>query len=126
MVINMTQIELVKWINKLIIEDKMYRFYKNKLWIDLKEEVLKEQHYECQDCKKNGKVINGVKQFIIQADTVHHEKFVKDYPQFALSKWITINGIRTRQLTCLCNDCHNKRHDRFGYSTKEMLNEERW
>lgn len=123
----MTEIELVKWINKLIAEDKMYKFYKNKLWIDLKNEVLKEQHYECQDCKINGKIINGNKQFIVPADTVHHEKFVKDFPQYALSKCIIINGIKTRQLTCLCNECHNKRHERFGYITqKEILNEEKW
>lgn len=122
----MTETELIKWINRLIKEDKMYQFYKNKLWIDLKADVLKEQHYECQDCKINGKVINGVKQFIILADTVHHEKFVKDFPQYALSKWVVINGKRTRQLTCLCNDCHNKRHERFGYTTKELLNEEKW
>lgn len=122
----MTEIELIIWINKLIQEDKLYRFYKNKVWIQLKNEVLKEQHNECQDCKINGKIINGKKEFIIPAETVHHEKFVKDFPQYALSKFIFINGIKTRQLTCLCNDCHNKRHNRFGYSNKKQLNDEKW
>lgn len=125
----MTGSELIKWITKLIKEDKMYQFYKNKLWIDLKAEVMREQHYECQDCKVNGKIIDGIKQYIIPADTVHHELYVKDYPQYALSKWITFKEKEVRQLTCLCNDCHNRRHERFGYTQiieKEQLNEERW
>ncbi len=122
----MNENDLILWIQKLIGKDKMYLFYKNKLWIKLKDEVLKEQHYECQDCKKNGKIVNGKKEFIIQAETVHHEKYVKDFPQYALSKYITINGVKTRQLTALCNDCHNKRHKRFGYSNKKQLNKERW
>lgn len=118
--------QLVKWINKLISADKMVLFYMNKLWLELKAEVLREQHNECQDCKVNGKIINGTKQFIVEAETVHHEMSVKDFPQYALSKYIVINGINTRQLTALCNDCHNKRHHRFGHSNKEQLNIERW
>lgn len=122
----MNEIDLIKWINKLKEKDKMYLFYKNKLWIDLKNEVLREQHNECQECKINGKIINGKKQFIVEAETVHHEKHVKDYPQYALSKWIIIRGQKIRQLVALCNDCHNKKHKRFGYNDKKYLNEERW
>ena len=46
-----TQRELEVWIQELIEKDELWRFYKSKEFRHLKEEVLKEQHYECQICK---------------------------------------------------------------------------
>ena len=52
---------LEKWINKLIEEDKLWKFYKSKEFRHLKEEILREQHYECQECKKLGKITKAEK-----------------------------------------------------------------
>ena len=122
----MNDLEIIKWIKDLIVTDKIIKFYQSKYWTELKEEVMKEQHRECQDCKINGKIVDGKKVFIIDAETVHHEKEVKKYPEYALSKYVVISDKKIRQLTCLCNDCHNKRHNRFGYKKKKLLNEEKW
>lgn len=75
----MNTIELVQWINKLIDTDRLWKFYKSIEFRHIKEEVLREQHYECQECKKKGK--------ITKANTVHHVQFVRKHPELALSKY---------------------------------------
>ena len=93
---------LEKWINKLIEEDKLWKFYKSKEFRHLKEEILREQHYECQECKKLGK--------ITKADTVHHVQHVRKYPELALSKYYTYKGKQYKNLIAVCKSCHNKLH----------------
>lgn len=117
--------ELGSWINKLIEEDKLYKFYKSKEWINLKEEVKKEQHYECQECLKQGILTTEEDENTL---TVHHVQFVKKHPELALSKFYYYQGIQYRNLIVVCFDCHNKLHHRFNYkhNNKKQLNEERW
>ena len=50
----MSKDELVKWINNLLLNNKLIIFYNTKLWKNLKREVLREQHFECQECLKKG------------------------------------------------------------------------
>ncbi|WP_300379627.1 HNH endonuclease [Clostridium sp.] len=79
----------------------------NMLWRRLRAEVLKEQHNECQLCKDNGLVEIAV--------TVHHIKYVKHYPELALTK---------DNLMAVCKECHYKIH--HNLIVKKQLNEEKW
>lgn len=109
--------QLVQWINELIKQDKVYLFYLSKEWKKLKKEVLKEQHNECQECLKKG--------ILSKARTVHHINEVKKRPNLALSKiYLDDKGIERMQLEAICEECHNKIHNRF--TKKPPLTEEWW
>lgn len=118
----MTQDELESWIRQLIAENKLYKFYKCKEWRDLSAAVMKENHYECQDCKKHG--------MHSKARSVHHEQWVRMHPRLALSRTYTYKGIVYKNLIPLCEECHNKRHNKgTGFKQKNnsgFVNEERW
>ncbi len=116
----MTPEELKKLIPELSASHKMYVFYKSPEWRALKNEVLKEQHNECQICKAQGRYT--------QADTVHHVQYVKKYPELALSKTYTYKGKEYRNLIAICKACHNKVHIEKGFNKKHshFINEERW
>lgn len=106
-------------LRELIQENKLYKFYKSKEWIALKNEVLKEFHNECLWCRERG--------IIRKATQVHHIQFVKKHPELALSKYYTYNGKRYRNLVPLCQDCHDKAHKRMKYKPRpKQINEERW
>lgn len=105
-------------INKLIEENKLYKFYKSKEWKSLRDKILKENHYECEWCRKQGK--------ISKAETVHHIQYVKSHPDMAMQEYYTYRGKRYRNLVALCHDCHDKAHDRMRYRKKVQVNEERW
>lgn len=60
----MNKLELKKWIKELLTQGKIDDFYKSKYWRKVREQVLKEQKEECQECLKLGKVT--------KANTVHH------------------------------------------------------
>ncbi len=126
----MNSYQLGIWIRKLIEEDKLYQFYKSEEWLVLKKEVMKEQHYECQECLKEGILTTRCDE---QEDTkkkltVHHIQYVKNYPELALSKFYYYKKIKYRNLIVVCFDCHNKLHKRFNYKVyhKKQLNQERW
>ena len=113
----MSKDELVKWINNLLLNNKLIIFYNTKLWKNLKREVLREQHFECQECLKKG--------VLKRADTVHHINFLKDRPDLALSKtFIDNKGLEKMNLEAICFECHNKIHHRF--EKKIPLTEEWW
>lgn len=114
------KIELADYIYYLIKTKEVFRFYKTPEWIALKKEVLKEQHYECQICKKKGKYA--------KADTVHHMQFVRKHPELALSKtYIDDNGVEQINLISICKACHNKKHPEKIKSAKpKFTNIERW
>lgn len=44
---------LKQYIENLIHENELWRFYKTKEWIVLKNHVLEEFNHECYICKKN-------------------------------------------------------------------------
>ena len=110
--------ELKRWIEQLIDEDKLYKFYKSKLWIRKKEEVLDKFHHECLWCKESGRISIAVE--------VHHIQFVKKYPELALNEFYTYKGHRYRNLVPLCHDCHDRAHERMKYRKHKQFNEERW
>jgi len=119
--------ELVSWIEYLISVDKLYLFYHSKHFKAVKREVLREQHYECQRCKAEGR-LTIVKETIKRSGVVHHEQYVRSHPELALSKYyIDKYGNKQRNLIVLCNECHEIVHDRFSVEPrKQILNEERW
>lgn len=114
----MTQKELKQWIERLIQEGKLYRFYKSKEWIELKTEVLVNAHYECEKCKAKGR--------ISRATEVHHVQWVKKYPELALSKTYVYKGKVYKNLLPLCHACHDAEHERFAFKKKKQFNVERW
>ena len=118
--------QLVSWINELIEEDKLYRFYKSREWLELRARVLYEHHNECVKCRARGK--------ITKAQTVHHVQHVKDRPDLALSQYTTDDeGKQIVNLIPLCNACHNLEHPEKAYKAyftnkknKDDEPEERW
>lgn len=125
--------EAKRVIEELINKDELWRFYKSKEWIKLKESVLKENQYECAECKKHGKITRydvdneGNKTLL---STVHHVQFVKKHPELALSKTYFYEGKEYKNLIPVCKACHNKLHPekRCRSKSKEdvFVNEEKW
>ena len=114
----MNEDQVQSWIRKLIDEGRLHEFYKSKQWLHLREEVLKEFKYECQDCKSKG--------FYKKADTVHHVQFVIKHPRLALSKFYEYAGKIYRNLIPLCHNCHELRHEYRQKDKPKPLTEERW
>lgn len=104
-----------QWIRELIEKDELWKFYKSRQWIRLKESVLKAAHYECQECRAQGKITRydidseGNKRLL---STVHHVMHVRDHPELALSR--TYKDMETgevkQNLIPVCKACHNKLH----------------
>lgn len=112
---------LKNYLVDLIAKDRVEQFYHLSIWKELKLKVFKSQHFECQDCLKENRLT------ILQLDSpCHHERELKDFPELALSEYfIDEFGIKRRNLTALCFDCHNKRHNRFQ-KKNTFINEEKW
>ena len=118
--------ELVRWIEYLISIDRLDKFYHSKYFKRIKNEVLGEQHYECQRCKEKG-ILTIVKPTIKRSGVVHHVKYVREHPELALSKYyIDRFGRQQPQLIVLCNPCHELEHERACHKEPKMINEERW
>ena len=119
---------------QLIREDNLVKFYQCKEWRGkggLRDQALKRDNYECQECKRQGRVKST--RYLTRGndpdDTeddikitlhVHHLKEVKQYPQLAL----VLNNLET-----LCVKCHNDYHDRLADVNAKRVkftNEERW
>lgn len=97
--------QTIKWLRKLIDDNRMIPFYKSKEWRKIRLEALKRDNYECQECKRKGKYS--------RAQNVHHIKEVKLYPEKALE----LNNLES-----ICIVCHNKEHNRFGtYGNKNKI-----
>lgn len=116
--------DLGVYIRQLIAEDKLYRFYKSREWLQLRDEVLRDNHYECQHCLRRGKYTRAV--------MVHHVNEVRKRPDMALSKtYIDIEGREQKNLVPLCFACHETEHDRFekirsDQGKEKFTNKERW
>lgn len=117
----MTEDELEKYINNLIKQDKLYKFYKLKEWRKLSEAVMKENNYECQKCKAKG--------IHTAARSVHHVQWVSKHPRLALSRTYMFKGKEYKNLIPLCEACHNAEHSKGVNAKKKkqgFTNVERW
>ncbi len=101
------------------------KIYKCAKWTNVRLEQLEADNYECQRCKHNGKY-KDVKTPIkyTRAVLVHHNFRVREYPQYAYSRFV--NG--ERNLYSLCNECHEIEHEEERGIIKHIdeLNEEKW
>jgi len=114
-------IPLAVWIRQLYKENKIILFYKSKEWMELRQEVLNDYHYECQVCLSKGRYK--------RADCVHHINEVNDRPDLALSRYyIDKDGNEQDNLMPLCNQCHNAIHDKlYVWQRKDKFtNKEQW
>ena len=113
--------ELERFIKSMIKANTLYKFYKTKEWLYLKNKIQNEYHNECVDCRKLGK--------ITPCDVVHHEQYVRKYPRLALNEYyIDKKGNKKPNLIPLCNACHLKRHDYHNNnkSSNKLKNSEKW
>lgn len=121
-------------IRELIRKDELWKFYKSREWMDLKEQILKENHYECRICKNAGKITR----YDIDKDenerllsTVHHVCHVRDHPELALSRTYMNyeTGQQEENLIPVCKACHNSKchpeKAKWRHEDK-FMNEERW
>ena len=117
----MTNSELRDYLLYLIANNKLEQFYHSKAWKNLKLEVFKDQHFECQECLKENKLT-----IVTISSPCHHVNELKDKPELALSKnYYDELGQKKKNLLCLCFECHNKIHNRFQKNDK-FLNDEKW
>lgn len=131
--INVAKKITVEWIQELIDKDELWRFYKHPEWIKLKKKILKENHYECAECRSQGIITRydidseGGKKLI---STVHHVCHVRDHPELALSRTYKDyeTGETLTNLLPVCKACHNKLHpEKHKNKSKDKFsNEERW
>ena len=112
---------LASWIRELEEEGKLYKFYKTREWLDLKADVLKDNHYECKHCKMKQPAK------YTRATQVHHVNEVRVRPDLALSRTYSDEDGEHENLVPLCLMCHNSLHGRFGRAEdKPQMNKERW
>lgn len=92
-------------------------FYKSKAWDVVREAALDRDNYECQWCRREGKVTDR----IVATLEVDHIEELGKRPDLALD----LENLRT-----LCRSCHNKRHKRFGPGSNRKHNkwdgDEKW
>lgn len=99
------------------------KFYRSKVWVGkegLREQALKRDNYECQWCKRDGKVtVEDVEDEESAPLEIDHIKEIEFYPELADD----LDNLRT-----LCKYHHNVRHNRFdGKATKEIIwDDEKW
>ena len=77
-------------------------FYKSKQWEHKRDSILRRDSYTCQLCKRYGRMTG--------AGHVHHVYPFEQYPEYALESW---------NLISLCQQCHNKMHDRDTHELTE-------
>lgn len=114
-------VSLREWLLELFASKREYKFYKTDDWLDLREDVMNDHHWECERCEEHG--------CYSEAQTVHHEFEVRDYPELALTRWIDdpVTGEKREVLHPLCNQCHNEVHGRvMRNKPKPQLNQERF
>lgn len=124
--------DVEKYINNLILKNELWRFYKTREWIELRDKVLEENHNECAVCKSYGVIKRydvdekGVKHLI---KTVHHVQYVRKHPALALSRYYYYKGEKKENLIVVCKACHNRLHPEKRFKSngkKKFVNEERW
>lgn len=104
-------------IKELIKTGNKKKFYDDSYWKNyLTKKILERDNYECQECKKEGKL--SIKQQGKKLD-IHHKKELEEYPELAYDE----NNLET-----VCVHHHNILDNRkiFINKPKKILNEERW
>ena len=79
-------------------------FYMGRKWKRKRMAVLRRDAYQCQDCRRYGRMR--------QATEVHHIKHLDEYPELAYE---------SDNLISLCHACHNARHPEKGCQSKKYF-----
>lgn len=106
----------VEQIIKLIAEGNKKRFYDDGYWISLANRILERDGFECQECKKEGKLT--IKQHNKKLD-IHHIKELETNPELAYEE---------SNLLTVCIHHHNILDNKaFDRNKKQkFVNEEKW
>ena len=106
-------------IRELIASDRLADFYKDYDWRTLALKIIKECRGECQLCKAEHKLTT--------ATLVHHVRHLREFPALAYSRTYTDETGEHMQLMPLCQDCHDRMHNRGIYKERRgFVNEEKW
>ena len=80
-------------------------FYQSAEWKRKRNAILARDNYQCQICKRYGK--------LKQAVIVHHKKEIADFPEASLDN---------DNLISVCRACHNRLHP----DKSNAMNETKW
>ena len=92
------------------------KFYMRAKWRKTREQVLRRDHYECLQCKAEGKLTINQQQSL----EVDHILELYTYPELAYD----MDNLQT-----LCKYHHNKKHGRFEHNPnnkKNKYDDEQW
>lgn len=106
-------------------KEQKRKFYDSGAWKQARKRIKKRDNYECQECKRQGRLSIDTNEYSESAKRkkimllVDHIKELEDYPELALDN---------ENLETLCVGCHNKKHDRdFGkMNPNKWLHDEKW
>lgn len=109
-------------------EKQRKKFYDSSAWQEKRIEILKRDHFECQECRKriekareDSRTLPPDKRRIHRADCVHHILHLEDHPELALDD---------DNLEAICNQCHNEVHGRVLKHRfkpgKQRVTDEKW
>ncbi|CRK80316.1 HNH endonuclease [Neobacillus massiliamazoniensis] len=98
-------------------KEQKVKFYKSDKWQALRQQALERDNYECQECKRQGRVYtdyhNPDKHKRLDVD---HIKEIETHPELALE---------LDNLQVLCVWHHNVKHERFA-KKENKWNDEKW
>lgn len=109
--------------NEYKTREQKRKFYDSGKWKSIRKEVKDRDNYECQECKRHGRVAIDTNEYSESAKrkkiqlVVHHIKELEHHPSLALD----IDNLET-----VCVDCHNKEHGRSFEYKEPKWNDERW
>ncbi|MBP3463803.1 MAG: HNH endonuclease [Clostridia bacterium] len=108
----------IEQIKELIATGNKKKIYDDRYWRDyLSPKILKRDNYECQECKKEGKLT--IKEHRKKLD-IHHIKEIEKYPELTYDE----NNLET-----VCIHHHNILDNKNQFNNtnkKKFINEERW
>lgn len=88
-------------------------FYLHPEWRAKRQQILDDQHHECQECRKRGRITT--------ATIVHHVKHLREFPELAFED---------SNLEAVCSTCHNVLHPeklrKYTKKKRKEWNDERW
>jgi 5-methylcytosine-specific restriction enzyme A len=101
------------------------KFYDSGPWKQLRKQIKMRDNYECQECKRQGRVSVDSNQYSDSAKRkkimllVDHIKELEDHPELALEE---------ENLETLCVSCHNLKHGRVFERKKpnKWQHDEKW
>lgn len=112
-------------LNEYKTDEQKRKFYDSYHWRKLSKRIKKRDNYECQECKRQGKVTIDTNELSESAKrkkiqlVVDHIKELEDYPELAFDE----DNLETK-----CVQCHNKKHNRAWNESKpnKWADDEKW